>query len=193
VNKVIIAAVTAVLFRPVAAAACVCAASPEAKTTAQITAEVKEAVQGAAAVFSGKVIGADPMSVTFLVDNVWKGPVTRVFMMSTGAIDNGDGTLTVSSCDFSFHEGRSYVVFAHPGRDSGALRAYSCEFTADLKDASDTPGYLDRVGERKVLSSRGGRGSDRSTRRGAPEPGTPPGRPGPGAPRRPRASADRAG
>jgi hypothetical protein len=157
VNRTIVIAVTALLLLPAAADACMCAASPEAKTTAQITAEVKAAVEKAAAVFSGRAIGADPMSVTFLVDNVWKGRATRVFMMSTGAVDNGDGTLTVSSCDFSFHEGRSYVVFAHPGRDGGALQAYSCEFTADLKDAPDTPGYLDRVAERKVLSPPGRR------------------------------------
>jgi hypothetical protein len=152
VTRIVIVAVTALLVRPVAAAACTCAASPEAKTTAQITAEVKAAVQGAAAVFSGKVIGADPMSVTFLVDHVWKGSVTRVFMMSTGAIDNGDGTLTVSSCDFSFHEGRSYVVFARPGGDGGVLRAYSCELTADLKDAPGRPADLDRVAARRVLT-----------------------------------------
>ncbi len=184
-TRTLVIGLTLLLLRPGAAAACMCALSPEAKSTAQIAAEVKTAVEKAAAVFSGKVIGVDPMSVTFLVDNVWKGPVTRLFVMSTGAIANGDGTMTISSCDYPFRDGASFVVFAHAGKDNGPLHANSCEFTADLKNAPDTPGYLDRVAERKVLSSPGGLVSDRSTRRAVPGGGSPPGRRAPAALPRP--------
>jgi hypothetical protein len=182
----------ALLLGSTAANACMCAASPEAKTTAQITAEVRAAVQGAAAVFSGKVIGVDALSVTFVVDSVWKGSVTRLFVMSTGAVANADGTMTISSCDFSFREGRSYVVFAHPAGDKGALHASACELTADLKDAPDTPDHLDRVATRKTLSSPGGLVSDRSRRRGAPAPGSRRAPPPREERRLPQASADRA-
>ena len=183
-KRTILIALAILLLRPAAAAACMCAMSPEPKTPAQITAEVKAAVEKAAAAFSGKVIGVDPLSVTFLVDNVWKGPVTRLFVMSTGAVAVADGMIQTFSCDFSFVEGHTYIVFASRN-EARALRATECGFTAELIANNDTPEYLDRVAERKVLSSPGGLVSDRSTQRGAPGRDSPPGRRQPAARPRP--------
>jgi len=173
----------ALLFGAVAATACTCFGSPEAKTTAQFTEEVRQAVLKAETVFSGKVTTRDSFTVAFLVDSVWKGQATRLFAMSTGAVAAADGMIQTSSCDFSFVEGHTYIVFASRN-ETRALRATECGFTAELIANNDTPEYLDLVAERKVLSSPGGPVSDRSRRRGAPEQDSPPGRREPAAPPR---------
>ena len=132
---------------PRAALACTCFRSPESKTPAQITREIAAEVRRSAAVFSGKVVARTPLRITFLVDNVWKGSVSRRFEMASGAVSNADGSIT-TSCEFPFKVGETYVVFAY-GSSRQTMHASDCTLTNALSFAPDTPTYLNRVSRRR--------------------------------------------
>jgi hypothetical protein len=131
------------LLVPKAAQACTCFSSPEPKTSVQITREIAAEVRRSAAVFSGQVVARTPLTVTFLVENVWKGSVSRRFEMASGAVGNADGSIT-TSCEFPFKVGETYVVFAY-GSSRQSMHASQCTFTNALAFAPDTPAYLNRV------------------------------------------------
>jgi hypothetical protein len=65
---------------------------------------------GADAAFQGTAVRIEPRKhrsfTTFRVERVWKGP-PRLTVEITG-----NGGTVVSSCDYPFNDGRSYVVFA---------------------------------------------------------------------------------
>ena len=66
---------------------------------------------------------------------------------------HGDGTVTigVSSCDFYFEVGSSYVVFG-AGASLTNLGARKGTLTSSLKDAGDTTKRLDLLAEREKRS-----------------------------------------
>ena len=68
------------------AAACMCVGSPDPKSDADITREIDEEHGEAVAVFMGRVVARDELTVTFEVDAVWKGEVGLSHQMSTGAV-----------------------------------------------------------------------------------------------------------
>jgi hypothetical protein len=135
------------LLIPRTAGACTCFTSPEPQTSAQITREIAVEVRKATAVFSGKVVARAPLTVTFLVDSVWKGSVGRRFEMASGAISDAHGSIT-SSCEFLFETGKTYVVFAY-GSSRQTMHASQCTFTNALEFAPDTTIYLNRVSKRR--------------------------------------------
>lgn len=107
---------------------CSCAGRPD----------VSSALQSADAVFTGRVVSvrnthpwwrreSDPRRrVTLRVDRAWKGVDSRTVVMITRMI---------STCEFRFRRGESYLVFAH-GTGDGSLGAGICGRTAELARAA---------------------------------------------------------
>ena len=130
------------------AAACMCVGSAEPKSDAQITREVKDELGKAVGVFTGRVVERDELTVTFEVDAVWKGEIGPTHIMSTGAVASPDGTISMTSCDFSFARGRSYLVFAF-GKSLVEAKATSCTRTSEMRYALETLPVLDKLAERR--------------------------------------------
>jgi hypothetical protein len=125
IHKIILALLTCALFGASKTLACDC---PLLMT--------EQAVEKSKAVFSGEVIGFEyrkgipdrfvdeqakeavrsnvyeMLVVKVRVDQWWKGePPAEVFLL-TSSTRNADGTSTVDSCDYSFHKGETYLIFA---------------------------------------------------------------------------------
>ncbi|MBB4824334.1 hypothetical protein HNO89_001556 [Sporosarcina luteola] len=100
--------------------------------------------------FSGKVIGATESgknmhrgrTITFQVDEVWKGIETGEIDIKTG-LNDGD-------CGFPFMEGKSYLIFAKANDVYGEeiLTTTICQRTNGLAEASDDIAVL---GKGKVI------------------------------------------
>jgi len=102
-----------------------------------------QALAEAQAVFRGTVVGldepsagcggtmssADPVTVSFQVDEVWKGEVA-VDQQLTTAVEG-------ASCGFSFSEGKEYVVYARDGGADGGLNVSLCSRTRTVAEASE--------------------------------------------------------
>src|SRR4051812_40928451 len=71
---------------------CVCGLSTEKTTPEQARTMLFKDYSNSFAVFSGQVIAVDRFKVKFKVDKLWKGDFGDEIVLSTGAIDNGDGT-----------------------------------------------------------------------------------------------------
>src|SRR6266446_6108304 len=89
---------------------CVCFQLPEKPTPEQARAMLIKDYDKAFAVFSGEVVALDTFKVKLKVDKLWKGDLEVEVIMPTGAKENGDGTYTISSCDFNFKLGEKYLV-----------------------------------------------------------------------------------
>ena len=107
---------------------CSCAGRPD----------VPSALQSADAVFTGRVVSvrnthpwwrreSDPRRrVTLRVDRAWKGVDSRTVVMITRMI---------STCEFRFRRGESYLVFAHQRQDGG-LGTSICSRTTTIDRAA---------------------------------------------------------
>jgi len=127
VISMMIAGVT--LLQPCIAFACSCAPSPS----------VAASVSSAVAVFSGKVMkvdapqgqvvsSADPVTVTFAVQKVWKGAAEPQLVVIT-ALDS-------ASCGYNFELGQEYLVYADRNEGPGAaLSVNLCSRTTILPQA----------------------------------------------------------
>ena len=146
--RVLGAFVVLLFASPRDAAACMCVGSPDPKSDSQIIREIDEELGKAIGVFMGRVVARDDLTVTFEIDAVWKGEIGSSHQMSTGAVANADGTITVTDCDFSFARGRTYLVFA-VGKSFSTAKASSCTYTSELRYALDTLPYLDKLAERR--------------------------------------------
>lgn len=93
-----------------------------------------EALEGSAAVFSGRVVAIDdrlalgssldPLIVEFDVDTVWKGSLRQRIQLKT-ASDS-------ASCGYSFVEGVEYLVYSRNGSEASL-----CSRTRPLSKAGD--------------------------------------------------------
>jgi len=108
-----------------------------------------EALEKAAVVFTGEVVSRDIFTVKFKVDKIWKGKEAVEITMLTGTKDNGDGTLTSSSCDYGFNKGEKYLVYADG--PPGELRTHACSRTAPLKYAEEEMKGLDEITPHKAV------------------------------------------
>ena len=133
---------------PARAEACVCAAYPETPTRAQLKADVAYDLKESFAVFSGSVIAVDLFTVRFRVERSWKGKLGQVIEFSTGRQRTPDGSISMSSCDYSFTPGMRYVVFA-TGTSVKTMQAGQCGGTQPLTQAADTLIFLDELRGRK--------------------------------------------
>lgn len=132
------------LAAPAAARGCVCVTSSEKPTPEQARAALVRDYNEARAVFSGKVVALDRLQVRFKLDKVWKGEFGDELLMSTGAVDNGDGTISTSSCDYDFTLGGEYLVFAY-GESAREVRARLCTRTTALGRGAAETKELDEV------------------------------------------------
>lgn len=80
-------------------------------------------------------------TVRFDVEHVWRGEVAEQVVLETG----------LSSCDFYFESGRTYVVFLSHGVDS-RLQAHECDPTGVVNSAAVVSGELGLPSKPKSLS-----------------------------------------
>lgn len=112
--------------------------------------KIKGAVKNADAVFLGKVdrfewvVGVpnvliemerenipgltwESKTVVFKPDRLWKGSADPDIVVATDSARRSDGISTVSSCDYQFEEGKTYLVFAH--QEGWYLKTGACSLT----------------------------------------------------------------
>ena len=117
-----------------------------------------DALKNSDAVFSGKVLSlqetntgymkssADPVVVTFEVDDVWKGPQTKTITVSTAA--------SSASCGYEFQEGEKYIVYAN-GQES-SLSTGLCSRTTLFANADEDLRSFEKIDS--VFNSKNGTG-----------------------------------
>lgn len=120
---------------------------------------VEETFEKSTAVFSGKVVGFEyrkgisnplmerrekqtgqkfnyeTMVVKFQVERWWKAEAALEIFLVTTETKFGDGTSSHSSCDYSFTEGESYLIYAF-GKEN-ELRTNFCRRTRLLSKAEE--------------------------------------------------------
>jgi hypothetical protein len=154
-QKIVISFVICLLLSATEVFACSCVSIPNE--------DVNDAVQNAAKhstmVFAGKVVGFEYRKgipnqyleshekdsgkhndyetkvVKFQVERWWKGEATTEAFLVTDETKNSDGIVTVSSCDYHFKEGESYLVYAY-GKEN-ELRTHACTRTRLLNKTED--------------------------------------------------------
>jgi len=67
----------------------------------------------ATAVFVGRVTGDDGYEATFEVQQVWKGDLSERVTVQTGVRPANPDVVTISSGDYHFAAGQTYLVFAY--------------------------------------------------------------------------------
>jgi hypothetical protein len=84
---------------------------------------------------SGKQIDYETLVVKIQVERWWKGEVPAEIVLLTSRTKNADGTMTVSSCDYNFMQGESYLIFAVGKK--GEYRTSDCWRTKKLAQAEE--------------------------------------------------------
>ncbi len=162
--KIIVAFVICLLCSAASVIACDC-----------LRVSTEEAVKKSSVVFSGKVVGFEyrkgipnwhmdlrakengeqidyeTLVVKVQVKQWWKGEAPTEIFLLTDSTKNADGTSSLSSCDFSFRQGESYLVFA-TGKEN-EYRASNCLRMQKLTQAEED---LKILGEgKKPIESKG--------------------------------------
>lgn len=151
-----IAIAVTVLLCSSTAFACSCGDIPSTKSFRE---RISDHVTTASAVYTGKVIGFDyrqgirnefmesqrdpsgqPIRyetkvVKMGVDRWWKLPIPPVTFLLTATTRNSDGSISVSSCDYNFKVGETYLVFASGTVD--ALKTDQCSRTSPIARAKE--------------------------------------------------------
>ena len=129
------------LVCPNVARACVCVGAEPATD-----AEFQALVDGSAAVFEGRAgeprWEGDFYVYPFEVLRSFKGPQGDSALVGTGGRREGR-SFTGSSCDASFEEGRSYLVFGFLN-ESGQLSSWQCSPTRLTSEAGPYLKFLER-------------------------------------------------
>ena len=148
------------LVNPLSAFACLCDAST-----------FPEEFNHAAAVFSGKFIGAEYrkgivnelleialdgkekkdyeiLVLKFEVEEFWKGNIKREVILVTDQARFADGGTSISDCDLSFEKGERYLIYAFG--DETRLQTGACTRTARLGKAKNDLRLLGK-GEKPAL------------------------------------------
>lgn len=103
-----------------------------------IKTQVKEAFNGAAAVFAGEAVEVtkveDGFLVKFKVEKSWKGKFSREIKITT----NADSAM----CGYNFEVGKKYLVYADGSTDK--LAVYLCSRTTLFSGNKDFK-YLDKL------------------------------------------------
>jgi hypothetical protein len=106
----------------------------------------RDAVARAAAVFSGKVVALDRVSVRFDVEILWKGDPAKQLILATGM--PADPAIWVEDV-YQFARDRKYLVYAY--FREGSLTTDACTRTMPVVDASDEIRELDLILPRRDL------------------------------------------
>ncbi len=96
----------------------------ENPTAESIKLERQKDFSEATAVFSGEVVKLNDFEAELKVDKIWKGDSADYVTMLTGTTDNGNGTYSSSSCDYTYKLGEKYLIYAY-GK-SKKLKTHSC-------------------------------------------------------------------
>jgi hypothetical protein len=118
-------------------------------TAAQRKSYVNNELTKAVAVFVGRVVITDPLKATLAVTDVWKGDLPPVLTLPTGTRVMPGGVFVSSSCDWPYHPGQRYLVFAY-GSSLQDMRARYCTPTTELEFAAKTISILDELAPRKM-------------------------------------------
>lgn len=116
-------------------------------TPKEVRMQLNNELNRANVVFNGEVIQLDEFKVAFRVGKVWKGATVEEITMSTGAIDNGDGTIILTSCDYNFKMGEKYLVYATGSGEK--MQTYKCTGTGELKNSEDRIRFLQEIIRKK--------------------------------------------
>lgn len=140
-----------VLIASEAVSACVCGSDVN-PTPEQVKAGFARDFDEASAVFTGEVIYLDTFEVRFKVEKIWKGDAVAELAMSTGTRDKGDGTISMSSCDYRFAVGESYLVYASgSGKE---MQAYQCSGTNRVDDSKQRIEFLKEMNSNEARPKR---------------------------------------
>ena len=126
---------------------------PPPPTEPALEKQVERARDAAVAVFIGKAVKLDQLTVTFEIEKNWKGAAEKTLSMSNGYEQRG-AAVWISSCAFWFKEGETYLVFAY-GKSRADMRAdgvCSTFTTGELPDRADTVRRLDILATRVKLA-----------------------------------------
>jgi hypothetical protein len=133
--------------------ACTCG-YPQIDTEENFRTAVATAVSGADAIFSGKVVEMDSLTVKFKLERVWKGNFKDAdeLTMLTGTVMTDDGRYKSTSCDYDFAVGKKYLVFARDSNDK--LTASKCSWTYILGERKRFVNELDRLKRSTLFRTR---------------------------------------
>ena len=112
---------------------------------------IQNAYKSSFAVFSGVVRSQTTETARISVTSVWKGKLGTEVAMSTGARDNGDGTISLLSESFSFRDGEHYLIFAY-GTSAESLSTSVCVPTGTLTNSNRTIAVLNQIVKRGGVS-----------------------------------------
>jgi len=101
----------------------------------------------AVAVFVGRVIKSDGYGISFVVDEVWKGDLRERVDLQRSSRPSRPDLVVVTSCDYVFRDGYTYVVFAYG--TTSAMWSQKCTPTAELSDAADAVERLKTIASSK--------------------------------------------
>lgn len=84
------------------------------------------------AIFSAEAIAVGRDTVTFRLDDVWKGNLPGKLSMEAAPDPNVYPTASYSSCDYVFKAGTRYLIFAY-GSSVATMKTKPCTPTGELK------------------------------------------------------------
>jgi hypothetical protein len=150
-QKIIISAVICLFLSAINTFACSCGSLPDES----VNDAVKNAIKQSTAIFAGKFVGYEyhkgirqrypaysngnidyeTRVAIFQVERGWKGETISKMFLATESMKYADGTEDHSSCDISFREGETYLIYAY-GKEN-ELRANYCSRTRLLTKAEE--------------------------------------------------------
>jgi hypothetical protein len=92
---------------------------------------VRQQFGEAYAIFSAEAIAVGRDTVTFRLDDVWKGELPRELSMAAAPDPNVYPTASISSCDYFFKAGTRYLIFAY-GSSVATMKTEPCTPTGEL-------------------------------------------------------------
>ena len=106
--------------------------------------QVSEVLGRSYAIFSGEVITIEGDRAKFKLEELWKGDLPQEFSMASGGYRLPDGSMTITSCDYTFTAGRKYLVFAQASATRN-MEAMPCTPTRELTSAADVVAILNEL------------------------------------------------
>ncbi len=95
-----------------------------------VSATIPQKIEQAHTVFSGEVIGRTATKIRFKVQKWWKGtPYYEIFIYADSKV--------ITSCDVSFKNGETYLVYAFRSSPENKLETNECTGTKELTAADE--------------------------------------------------------
>lgn len=95
-----------------------------------VSTTIPQKIEQAQSLFSGKVIGRTATQIRFKVQKWWKGaPYFETFIYADSKV--------ITSCDVSFKNGETYLVYAFRSSPENKLETNQCTGTKELAAADE--------------------------------------------------------